>query len=226
MSSMLKDEFIHLLLNPDRLKESDYRLFDDVINKYPLFSVIRMMQIISARKEEPDIFRAVLKKNSAYLNNQSSMYRILNEMLSVKKPGDLSGEDFSLESDLKPGEEHDRSGYMFVQDDELLSFDYKGKALQADTDIKKKKEELISRFINGDHRVIRADKPVDLSGDAAQDSVLQHDSLITDTLAKIYVKQGLYSRAIYAYEKLILKYPIKSAYFASQIEEIKRLINK
>ncbi len=82
---------------------------------------------------------------------------------------------------------------------------------------------LISSFIKGEPGPIRADQETRLKGDVSLDSIREHDGFITDTLAQIYVKQGLYAKAIYAYEKLSLKYPEKSAYFAAQIEKIRNI---
>ena len=45
----------------------------------------------------------------------------------------------------------------------------------------------------------------------------------TETLAKIYTEQEFYQRAIDIYEKLILLYPKKSAYFATLIEQVKNI---
>lgn len=50
-------------------------------------------------------------------------------------------------------------------------------------------------------------------------------SLVTETLAQVYIKQKHYKKAIQAYEILKLKYPEKSSSFARRIEEIKKLNN-
>jgi len=50
------------------------------------------------------------------------------------------------------------------------------------------------------------------------------ESYFTETLAKIYVKQQRYSKALEIIKKLSLKYPKKNAYFADQIRFLEKLI--
>ena len=49
------------------------------------------------------------------------------------------------------------------------------------------------------------------------------EELMTETLAKVFVKQKKYDRAIQAYEILRLKYPEKNSFFANQINVIRDL---
>ena len=51
----------------------------------------------------------------------------------------------------------------------------------------------------------------------------ENDDIITETLAKVYAKQEHFEKAILAYQKLSLKYPQKSSYFADQIKVIKKI---
>ncbi|HDR67985.1 MAG TPA: hypothetical protein ENN61_02915 [Bacteroidaceae bacterium] len=96
---------------------------------------------------------------------------------------------------------------------------------EPDPIVENENEALIKKFIGQDPGPIKANAETLLEGDISIDSIKENDHLITDTLAKIYIKQGLYAKAIYAYEKLSLKFPEKSAYFAAQIEKIKNITN-
>ncbi len=46
---------------------------------------------------------------------------------------------------------------------------------------------------------------------------------MTETLAKLYLEQKKYKKAIQAYKILSLKYPEKSSFFADRIKAVKQL---
>ena len=57
-----------------------------------------------------------------------------------------------------------------------------------------------------------------------ESEILDDESYFTETLAKIYIKQQRYSKALEIIRKLNLKYPKKNAYFADQIRFLEKLI--
>ena len=97
---------------------------------------------------------------------------------------------------------------------------------RSDIDQKRKEQaDLIDRFIMANPRIIpQIEKPASPNEDLSKPFTEEHGGFVTETLARIYVTQGYYSKAIDIYEKLSLKFPQKSNYFAAQIEKIREII--
>ena len=85
-----------------------------------------------------------------------------------------------------------------------------------------KEHEIIERFIKEEPQIrpMQIDK-ID-SENKAKKSSEERESFVTETLAKIYSEQGLNDKAIAAYQKLILKFPEKTRYFADKIEQLQK----
>lgn len=115
----------------------------------------------------------------------------------------------------------DEDTLTLSEDEEIIeTFPEKSskKQLQAD---------LIDKFIIANPRIEpQKDKTYVQNDDISKPFVEEDGGLVTETLAKIYMNQGYYSKAMDIYEKLSLKFPEKSSYFASQIEKVKGYIKK
>ncbi len=89
-------------------------------------------------------------------------------------------------------------------------------------DEKSKKIDLIDRFIELNPKITPVKETTPVPANISKSSEEQ-THLMTETLAKIYLEQKKYHKAIQAYEILILKYPEKSSFFANRIKDIKDL---
>ena len=85
------------------------------------------------------------------------------------------------------------------------------------------RKELIDKFILENPSISRPKAEFYNPISVAQNSIIDQGNIVSETLAKIYEKQGYIEKAISIYEKLYLKYPEKSRYFAAQIERLKKV---
>ncbi|EZH71589.1 hypothetical protein ATO12_06400 [Aquimarina atlantica] len=86
----------------------------------------------------------------------------------------------------------------------------------------KHKFDLIDEFIANNPKIQPAAKNTP-ARNLAKENLVPSDELMTETLARVYLVQKNYKKAIQAYNILILKNPEKSGFFADQIRAIKKL---
>jgi hypothetical protein len=88
---------------------------------------------------------------------------------------------------------------------------------------KRKNQAIIDNIIEKNPGLIRSreEQKFYAPDQKAKESLLENEHLVTETLARIYALQGNLNKAIRAYEILSLKYPQKSAYFASLIQKLR-----
>ncbi|APQ16858.1 hypothetical protein [Maribacter hydrothermalis] len=98
----------------------------------------------------------------------------------------------------------------------------KRKASTKEEALKKKKFDRIDKFISNNPKIVPSEfnnTVIDISGS----SKIDKNELMTETLARVYLEQKKYKKAIQAFKILSLKYPEKSSFFANRIKAVEKI---
>jgi tetratricopeptide (TPR) repeat protein len=166
---------------------------------------------IKLTKLEQSILTSI--KESAVIETENSP-KTIEEKLYIGKPLDFSKrEQHSFQEWLQLSRSQPIERTKLPENDEPLAV--------IDED-KRKKTELIDKFIETSPKIsaVKHGTPSSVSFDI---NANDNSHLMTETLARVYLEQKKYQKAIQAYEILILKYPEKSSFFAERISDIKIL---
>lgn len=222
---MTKDQFIYYLKHPELLDQNSVEGLKEIIADYPYFPVARMLYLRNLRNLNSYKFESELFKHALYIPDRKILYELL-------KDGGRSAKEFELlpidkeafDRFFDPNSEHHLAELNLPESAPFVLIDepIKAEAVLADEPI-----DLIDRFIIENPTIKnRSSRKSEINRVVSKSEDVLDDGLITETLAGVYVKQGLYEDALNAYQKLSLKFPEKNSYFATQIEKIKKLISK
>lgn len=143
---------------------------------------------------------------------------VIPEQKVSEKPLISTKKDEEILSDF---DEHKKHSFT-----EWLKF--KKRSSEVSEEKQKEKDEissLIDKFIQAEPKMPKPKAEFYSPVNMAKQSVTDNESFVTETLARIYEKQGNFPKAIKAYETLSLKFPEKKLYFAALIQEIKKKQN-
>jgi len=145
----------------------------------------------------------------------------LGKPLAFKKDEKHSFAEWLQLTSLQPIDRSDESPKTIT---ETVKAEVEAKPVETPPTVeeKQKRFELIDRFIDTNPKITprpTLEKTINLANEVHVDQSI----LMTETLAKVYLEQKKYKKAIKAYNILILKYPEKSGFFADQIRAIKKL---
>lgn len=99
-----------------------------------------------------------------------------------------------------------------------------------DKAIRSKTEQLLDTFLSSDYKKPSFDlqaentPQTDVADEADDDTEPLDDTYFTETLARIYLKQRRYDKALEIIRSLYLNFPNKSIYFADQIRYLEKLV--
>ena len=230
------DNFIENYDSKDEILVSQMAL---LIEKYPYFQLPRFFLTKSLKDQNKNGLDIALNQLALYTANRGLLkQKIESKVKSTKKVKDTkpSNTTKKIQNNLqaiakeKKLKSQSNKKVRFSKDLKLSFLDWikyteENQNIQIQESKKleplKNKLSIIDRFIEADPKISPMEKnePIEslINGD------FNSEELMTESLAKILLRQKKYKKAIKAYKILSLKYPEKNVFFAGQIQKIKKL---
>jgi len=227
---MTQSEFDNILSQPDKIDSVLTEKLENVIKAYPYFQSARILYLKGLQNQESFKFNKTLKKTAAYVADRSVLF---NYIITKKEIPSFNDKKNILTLHKNLGEIKEKSVKNSLQIGKPLNFNIGEKhsfnewlQLNQLNTIKRQnsknlKFNLIDKFIQSKPK-IKPTKDKE-SRSIIVNSIQENSDIMTETLAKVYLEQKKYEKAISAYKILSLKYSEKSGFFADRIKAIKFL---
>ena len=240
-----------LLAHPERLDGATLSALHRLLERYPYFQTARLLYLRNLYEVQDERYEDELVQHALWLNDRKMLFdqtvrkRYEQEPTTEQMPAKLENESSSertmslidaflatCPAENVPAElEVAEQCPVYVLEEDAANT----------RDAQMKGQELIDSFIASaeasacasvDGREVKEAEPVEEvpHGKEEQEAVTavpqngEEEDCFTETLAKIYVKQQRYEKALEIIKKLSLNYPKKNAYFADQIRFLEKLI--
>ncbi|MFY0603859.1 MAG: hypothetical protein JXQ93_07900 [Flavobacteriaceae bacterium] len=226
-------EYIAILKNPESLTGDHLQGIKSIVDKYPYFQSARALYLKGLKNQDSYKYNNELKVTAAYttdrtllfdfitseaFNPQKNIHQEIHKKLATEKPNLKIEENLEIGKPLVFDKKETHSFNQWLQ---LSAKKPIIRELVSRENTTLNKDVIIDTFIKNNPKITPVKKeeatPISIPKNEA------NSSLMTETLARVYLEQKKYESAIKAYRILSLKYPEKSGFFADQIKRVKTL---
>ena len=212
---MNKKNFIKILQQPEKLSKKELLFLEEISREFPYFQPSRAIYLKSLAENEDIKFKKYLKSTAVYTRDRKILFDFIqniqnqNDKVFFNKNEITSAiVENSISDSLEISEQNSFVDWLKLSN--LKPID------------RSKETQAVDKFISKKPK-IRIEANETQSDNDKNDDLANQSGFMTETLAKLYLNQKNYEKAIQSYKILILKFPEKNSYFADQIIKIKKL---
>ena len=228
---MRAEDLYRLMEEPSELTEGTLLELRRIVEDYPYFQVARMLYLKNLAVLNDMSFTSELEKMAIFLPDRKKLFQLiegdkygLNSRVEhepdMRKEDTFSLIDAFLSNRNEEPEPKKEAPFLFQPS---VSSDYMFWSLSKEEEEKPSGEDAENRLEIREESS-RAETPESVKDLDDEQSKSLEDSCLTETLARIYIKQKRYDKALQIIKNLSLKYPEKNVYFADQIRFLEKLI--
>ena len=242
-------DIVELIHHPEHLDRDTLYELRSLLALYPYYQTARLLMLQNLYLLHDPTFDEELRRAAIYITDRRVLFQMIEaahyqlRSTHVSSQPSASGQpsrtlsliDTFLESMPQEGDNKDEKKKKRKPTPADAAVDYvaylmetEGEYQQDDSVPEMKGQSLIDTFINNDKgRIVLSEEPEytpQLPDSTLNEENATDEGYFTETLARIYIKQGRYSKALEIIRRLSLVYPKKNAYFADQIRFLEKLI--
>ena len=212
---MNKKNFIKILQQPEKLSRKELLFLQEISDEFPYFQPSRAIYLKSLAENEDIKFKKYLKSTAIYSRDRKILFDFIKNIQNQNDKVFFNKNEIT--SALVENKISDS-----IEISEQNSFVDWLKLSNLKPIDRSKETQAIDKFISKKPK-IRIEANETQSDNDKNDDLANQSGFMTETLAKLYLNQKNYEKAIQSYKILILKFPEKNSYFADQIKKIKKL---
>jgi tetratricopeptide (TPR) repeat protein len=196
---------------------SEIQELEALVAANPWFTLAHVLLLKGYKNEHRQNYQESCRLTAFYAPNRRRLYKFIeNETSKTAKTNVESNKD-EANKDSVP-EKRDR---LLSFRNEYFSSEELGFLDEIPDNDGNLEGDLIIKFIKESPKITPCNETV--AQDLDIDNSMDNSSIASETLAEIFLSQGLYEQSIECYNKLILLNPEKSIYFARKINEIRNI---